>query len=230
MGVTYANMLVTTQWPLKHAPHLTSLVWVCVVWRSKSSLELGALCWAGILIFISSRFFRRSFKPQLESLSFHILPNAYILITSRLTWPDYCTIIIPYLGHKLLYLSGKIVEKLIYILCKIEVCLCDLPLFPCRHFDEENKACHTCHQDTASTLIPRCTNALGVPVNWSTFLVAEPYVRHKRMEYLTLLCFGESYILPVSPYIGFSSHMRSQIFLLPHWWFFVYFHNFFWVL
>ena len=26
-------MLVTTQWPLKRAAHLTSLVWVCVLWR-----------------------------------------------------------------------------------------------------------------------------------------------------------------------------------------------------
>ena len=44
LGVTYANMLVTTKWPLKRAPHLTSLVWVCVVWRSKRSLELAVLC------------------------------------------------------------------------------------------------------------------------------------------------------------------------------------------
>ena len=35
-------MLVTTHWPLKRAPHLNSLSWVCVVWRSKSSLELSA--------------------------------------------------------------------------------------------------------------------------------------------------------------------------------------------
>ena len=31
-GIAYANMLVTTQWPLKRADHLTSLVWVCVLW------------------------------------------------------------------------------------------------------------------------------------------------------------------------------------------------------
>ena len=31
-GIAYANMLVTTQWPLKRAAHLTSLVWVCVLW------------------------------------------------------------------------------------------------------------------------------------------------------------------------------------------------------
>ena len=31
-GIAYANMLVTTQWPLKRAGHLTSLVWVCVLW------------------------------------------------------------------------------------------------------------------------------------------------------------------------------------------------------
>ena len=31
-GIAYANMLVTTQWPLKRADRLTSLVWVCVLW------------------------------------------------------------------------------------------------------------------------------------------------------------------------------------------------------
>ena len=43
LGVTYANMLVTTQWPLKRAAHLTSLVWVCVIWRPESLMELSAL-------------------------------------------------------------------------------------------------------------------------------------------------------------------------------------------
>ena len=43
LGVTYANMLVTTQWPLKRAAHLTLLVWVCVVWRPESLMELSAL-------------------------------------------------------------------------------------------------------------------------------------------------------------------------------------------
>ena len=33
LGIAYANMLVTTQWLLKRAAHLTSLVWVCVLWR-----------------------------------------------------------------------------------------------------------------------------------------------------------------------------------------------------
>ena len=31
-GIAHANMLVTTRWPLKRAAHLTSLVWVCVLW------------------------------------------------------------------------------------------------------------------------------------------------------------------------------------------------------
>ena len=31
-GIAYANILVTTQWPLKRAAHLTSLFWVCVLW------------------------------------------------------------------------------------------------------------------------------------------------------------------------------------------------------
>ena len=43
LGVTCAAILVTTQWPLKRAPHLTSLTWGCVVWRSDSSLGLSAL-------------------------------------------------------------------------------------------------------------------------------------------------------------------------------------------
>ena len=34
---------MTTQWPLKRAAHFTSLVWVCVVWRSESLMELSAL-------------------------------------------------------------------------------------------------------------------------------------------------------------------------------------------
>ena len=45
VGVTDANMPVATQWPLEHAPHLTSFVGVCVVWRSGSSLELSVLRW-----------------------------------------------------------------------------------------------------------------------------------------------------------------------------------------
>ena len=57
LGVTYANMLVTIQWPLKHALLLTSLAWVCVVWRYGSSLELSAL-WeiVGVSIQISLNF------------------------------------------------------------------------------------------------------------------------------------------------------------------------------
>ena len=46
LGVTYANMLMATQWPMKRAPHLTVFARLCVVWRSESSLELSAL-WHG---------------------------------------------------------------------------------------------------------------------------------------------------------------------------------------
>ena len=45
------TMLVTTQWPLKHAPPPTSLAWVCVAWRPQSSFELFALCM--VLFYIS---------------------------------------------------------------------------------------------------------------------------------------------------------------------------------
>ena len=44
LGLTYANMLVTTKWPLKRAAHLTSLICVCVVWWPGSLMELSALC------------------------------------------------------------------------------------------------------------------------------------------------------------------------------------------
>ena len=43
LGVSCANMLVATRWPLKRAPHITSFARVCVEWRSESSLELTAL-------------------------------------------------------------------------------------------------------------------------------------------------------------------------------------------
>ena len=38
-------MLVTTQWPLERAAHLTSLVWVCVLWLPESLMDLSALCY-----------------------------------------------------------------------------------------------------------------------------------------------------------------------------------------
>ena len=43
LGIAYANMLVTTKWPLKRAAHLASLVRVCVVWLPESLMELSAL-------------------------------------------------------------------------------------------------------------------------------------------------------------------------------------------
>ena len=36
-------MLATTQWPLERAAHLTSLVWVCVLWLPESLMDLSAL-------------------------------------------------------------------------------------------------------------------------------------------------------------------------------------------
>ena len=43
LGIAYANMLATTQWPLERAAHLTSLVWVCVLWLPESLMDLSAL-------------------------------------------------------------------------------------------------------------------------------------------------------------------------------------------
>ena len=40
---SYVYMLVTTQWPLKRAAHLISLVWFCLLWSSESLMELSAL-------------------------------------------------------------------------------------------------------------------------------------------------------------------------------------------
>ena len=37
-------MLATTQWPLERAVHLTSLVWVCVLWLPESLMDLSVLC------------------------------------------------------------------------------------------------------------------------------------------------------------------------------------------
>ena len=43
LRIAYANMLVTTQWPLERAADLTSLVWVCVLWLPESLMGLSAL-------------------------------------------------------------------------------------------------------------------------------------------------------------------------------------------
>ena len=83
LGVTYANMLVATQWPLKRAPHLTFLAWVCVIWMSESSLELSAL-WVRnyfIYVYVNDMFLHRQLKVlvhllQWESLSKHQIRNA----------------------------------------------------------------------------------------------------------------------------------------------------------
>ena len=50
-------MLVTTQWPLKPAADLNSLVWVCVLWRPESLTELSALCTEIILKIIFLRLY-----------------------------------------------------------------------------------------------------------------------------------------------------------------------------
>ena len=66
LRVTYINMLVTTQWPLKRAAHLTSLVWVYVLRRSESLMEPFAL-WTylilkGISILHNSTMYRIKFN------------------------------------------------------------------------------------------------------------------------------------------------------------------------
>ena len=43
LGIAYANLLATTQWPLERAAHLISLVWVCVLWLPESLMDLSAL-------------------------------------------------------------------------------------------------------------------------------------------------------------------------------------------
>ena len=51
LGIAYANMLATTQWPLERAAHLTSLVWVCVLWLPESLMDLSALCTVSLKFF-----------------------------------------------------------------------------------------------------------------------------------------------------------------------------------
>ena len=53
LGIAYANMLATTQWPLERASHLTSLVWVCILWLPESLMDLSVLC---IFLKIFSRY------------------------------------------------------------------------------------------------------------------------------------------------------------------------------
>ena len=43
LGIAYANMLATTQWPLERAANLTSFVWVCVLWLPESLMGLSML-------------------------------------------------------------------------------------------------------------------------------------------------------------------------------------------
>ena len=51
LGIAYANMLVTTQWPLKRAAHLASLVWVFVLWLPWKLN--GAICTMGNSVWMS---------------------------------------------------------------------------------------------------------------------------------------------------------------------------------
>ena len=95
LGVTYANMLVTTQWPLKRAAHLTSLVWVCVVWLPEILMEISALwskvnpCWQNIL-----------FYPEVCALAVPLLACIWTRSSHLITfkWPN-CWLPIPALRY-----------------------------------------------------------------------------------------------------------------------------------
>ena len=58
LRIAYANMLATTQWPLERAVHLTSLVWVCVLWLPESLMDLSALWYC--LTFIDTDFTQKA--------------------------------------------------------------------------------------------------------------------------------------------------------------------------
>ena len=58
LGIVCANMLANTQRPLERAAHLTSLVWVCVLWLPESLMDLSAL-W----------LIRHNYVPGLSSIT-----------------------------------------------------------------------------------------------------------------------------------------------------------------
>ena len=57
-------MLATTQWPLERAVHLTSHVWVCVLWLPESLMDLSALCSA---VNVRAMVFERYIYPASRS-------------------------------------------------------------------------------------------------------------------------------------------------------------------
>ena len=79
---------MATQWPLKSAPHLTSLAEVCVVWRPERSLELSALRRIPSDIY-EENFHFNWFYPKFTYWtafpvgSIHILVRFYVCETTR---------------------------------------------------------------------------------------------------------------------------------------------------
>ena len=81
-GIAYANMLVTTQWPLKRAGHLTSLVWVCVLWLPwKLNGAICAMIWyinhqdIGPLLSLLCNWYDRMFKREPANFYSEMLVN-----------------------------------------------------------------------------------------------------------------------------------------------------------
>ena len=76
LGVTYANMLVTIQWPLNRAAHLTSLVWVCgmAAWKLN-----GTICAMNenrpISTKVSLEFFPKGPKDNISALINGLAPT-----------------------------------------------------------------------------------------------------------------------------------------------------------
>ena len=72
LGIAYANMLATTQWPLERAAHRTSLVWVCVLWLPESLMDLSALCGC---LFKKKKIYSRGKTPTTASVFGRFAPR-----------------------------------------------------------------------------------------------------------------------------------------------------------
>ena len=96
LGIAYANILATTQWPLERAAHLTSLVWVCVLWLPESLMDLSALCIIMSDIKLLTYFQTSIMQPLKFTIEKQFYPTIYCSC-------DYLSM----LGFKLLHTSKK---------------------------------------------------------------------------------------------------------------------------
>ena len=80
-------MLATTQWPLERAVHLTSLVWVCVLWLPESLMDLSALCCTEANISFWFMVYRLSIADKMCVPCHYIYENTNH-VNKKKTWSD----------------------------------------------------------------------------------------------------------------------------------------------